>query len=94
MVWLGLRYLTCWHSPKAFLLSRASSCACGMHGYLTAAPADFDFTMTKFWVNGRRGDSCHAVIDQSGLLAESFHERTNELRHHYYPLEVRTTPKR
>ncbi len=51
--------------------------------------ADFDFTMTKFWVNGRRGDSCHAVIDQSGLLAESFHERTAELRNHYYPLEVR-----
>lgn len=47
--------------------------------------------MTKFWVNGRRGDSCHAVIDESGLLAESFHERTSELRNHYYPLEVRDT---
>jgi len=57
-----------------------------------AAPrnADFDFTMTKFWVKGRRGDSCHAVIDQSGLLAESFHERTTELRNHYYPLEVKS----
>lgn len=56
-----------------------------------AAPrnADFDFTMTKFWVNGRRGDSCHAVIDQSGLLGESFHDRTKELRNHYYPLEVK-----
>eukprot|EP00903_Cladosiphon_okamuranus_P010506 g9937.t1 len=50
--------------------------------------SDFDFTMTKFWVNGRRGDSCHAVIDNSGLLAESFHERTTQLRNHYYPLEV------
>eukprot|EP00752_Nemacystus_decipiens_P010952 g9733.t1 len=50
--------------------------------------SDFDFTMTKFWVNGRRGESCHAVIDESGLLAESFHERTTDLRNHYYPLEV------
>ncbi|CAM9331641.1 unnamed protein product [Hapterophycus canaliculatus] len=50
--------------------------------------SDFDFTMTKFWVGGKRGDSCHAVIDQSGLLADSFHERTSELRDHYYPLEV------
>lgn len=44
--------------------------------------------MTKFWVGGKRGDSCHAVIDQSGLLGDSFHERTAELRNHYYPLEV------
>ncbi|CAM9138826.1 unnamed protein product [Scytosiphon promiscuus] len=50
--------------------------------------SDFDFTMTKFWVGGKRGDSCHAVIDQSGLLSDSFHERTTELRNHYYPLEV------
>lgn len=60
-----------------------------MHCFLVARlRADFDFTMTKFWVNDRRGDSCHAVIDESGLLAEGFHERTTELRNHYYPLEV------
>lgn len=45
--------------------------------------------MTKFWVNGRRGESCHAVIDESGLLGEGFHQRTSELRNYYYPLEVR-----
>ncbi|CAB1098541.1 unnamed protein product [Ectocarpus sp. CCAP 1310/34] len=50
--------------------------------------SDFDFTLTKFWVNGKRGDSCHAVIDGSGLLGEGFHKRTWELRNHYYPLEV------
>ncbi|CAM9271226.1 unnamed protein product [Pylaiella littoralis] len=50
--------------------------------------SDFDFTLTKFWVNGRRGDSCHAVIDGSDLLAEDFHRKTSELRNHYYPLEV------
>ncbi|CAM9219930.1 unnamed protein product [Laminaria digitata] len=50
--------------------------------------ADFDFTMTKFWVNGRRGHSCHQVIGESGLLSEEFHERIAELRNHYYPLEV------
>ncbi|CAN0138593.1 unnamed protein product, partial [Ectocarpus sp. 12 AP-2014] len=49
---------------------------------------DFDFTLTKFWVNGKRGDSCHAVIDGSGLLGEGFHKTTSELRDHYYPLEV------
>lgn len=51
--------------------------------------ADFDYTMTKFWVNGRRGESCHAAIDESGLLGEGFQQRTSELRNYYYPLEVR-----
>lgn len=51
---------------------------------------DFDFTMTKFWVNGRRGASCHMVISESGLLSEEFHARTAKLRAHYYPIEVQT----
>lgn len=51
-------------------------------------PADFDFTMTKFWLNGRRGNSCHQVIGDCGLLSEEYHAKTSKLRSHYYPFEV------
>lgn len=54
----------------------------------TAFSADFDFTLTKFWVNGRRGSSCHMVVSDSGLFSEEYHETTAKLREHYYPMEV------
>ncbi|CAN0298319.1 unnamed protein product, partial [Phaeothamnion confervicola] len=50
--------------------------------------ADFDFTLTSFHVNGQPGSSCHGVIEYCGLLPGSYHEETQALKAHYYPLEV------
>lgn len=36
--------------------------------------ADFDFTLTKFWVNGERAASCHKTIEDCALLPDSYHE--------------------
>jgi HAD superfamily hydrolase (TIGR01544 family) len=53
--------------------------------------SDFDFTMSKFLVNGKRGASCHKVIEDCGLLPEEYHTLAQALQHKYYPLEVDPT---
>ena len=50
--------------------------------------ADFDFTLTKFSLNGKRGCSCHKIIEDCGLLDKSYHQKAQELQHIYYPLEI------
>lgn len=50
--------------------------------------ADFDRTLTKFWVNGRMGYSCHMVIAESDLFSQEYHRKTTELRNRYYPMEA------
>lgn len=49
---------------------------------------DFDLTMTKFWVNGKRGMSCHGVIEHSTVLGAEFSNRTHQLFEKYYPIEI------
>lgn len=53
--------------------------------------SDFDFTMSKFLVDGRRGASCHKVIEDCGLLPADYHTLAQGLQHKYYPLEVDPT---
>ena len=50
--------------------------------------ADFDFTLTKFFLNGKRGCSCHKIIEDCGLLDKTYHQKAQELQGIYYPLEV------
>ena len=49
---------------------------------------DFDFTLTKFHLNGQRGASCHKVIEDCGLLNEDYHHKAQAVQLKYYPLEV------
>lgn len=60
--------------------------ACGLR-----IVSDFDFTMTKFYLNGKRGASCHKVIEDCGLLSEDYHVQAQALQQKYYPLEVDPT---
>ncbi len=53
--------------------------------------SDFDFTMTQFWLNGKRGASCHKVIEDCGLLTEDYHRNAQAVQLKYYPLEVDPT---
>lgn len=51
--------------------------------------SDFDMTMTKFTVNGKRGCSSHGVIEmnESGLLGEDYLAKSKALCAKYRPLE-------
>ena len=49
---------------------------------------DFDFTLTKFWLNGKRGASTHKVLEDCGLLSPSYHSEAQSLQRVYYPLEI------
>jgi 5'-nucleotidase len=50
--------------------------------------SDFDFTMSKFLMNGKRGASCHRVIEDCGLLSPDYHVQAQGLQAKYYPMEV------
>eukprot|EP00128_Syssomonas_multiformis_P011680 Colp12_sorted_trinity150504_noHs@3692 len=52
--------------------------------------SDFDMTLTKFMVNGKRGLSSHGIVEHSRLLSEEYHNTVKELFEKYYPLEVST----
>eukprot|EP00953_Heterococcus_sp_UTEX-ZZ885_P018459 10310-Heterococcus_DN1.PRE.1 len=52
------------------------------------AIVDFDYTLTRFHLNGKQGCSCHAVIGQCGLLTDAYHHLSTSLHAKYYPLEV------
>jgi len=53
--------------------------------------SDFDFTITKFYMNGVRGASCHKIIEDCGLMAAEYHDEAQGLQAKYYPLEVDPT---
>jgi len=53
--------------------------------------SDFDFTISKFYMNGVRGASCHKVIEDCGLMAKQYHDEAQGLQAKYYPLEVDPT---
>lgn len=51
--------------------------------------SDFDYTMTQFFVApGKRGASCHCLIEDSGFLSSTYQTQAKALFHYYYPLEV------
>lgn len=54
--------------------------------------SDFDYTMTQFYVSpGKRGASCHCLIEDCGFLPSTYRTQAKALFHYYYPLEVSST---
>jgi cytosolic 5'-nucleotidase 3 len=50
--------------------------------------SDFDFTISKFNVNGSRGASCHRILEDCGLLSHDYHQQAQAIQRKYYPMEV------
>ncbi|RYQ92265.1 hypothetical protein Ahy_B09g098454 isoform C [Arachis hypogaea] len=50
--------------------------------------ADFDATLTKFWINGTRGQSSHGLLKQGN---PEYDEKRQRLYEHYHPLEFSPT---
>lgn len=51
--------------------------------------SDFDYTMTQFYASpGKRGASCHCLIENCGFLPTTYRTQAKALFHYYYPLEV------
>ncbi|KAK7255802.1 hypothetical protein RIF29_29223 [Crotalaria pallida] len=50
--------------------------------------ADFDATLTKFWVNGIRGQSSHGLLQQCN---PEYDAKRQQLYEYYYPLEFSPT---
>lgn len=50
--------------------------------------SDFDRTITRYILEGRKVPTCHAVLDDSPVLPESYREQAHKLRSTYYPLEM------
>ncbi|XP_042512586.1 cytosolic 5'-nucleotidase 3-like isoform X2 [Macadamia integrifolia] len=49
---------------------------------------DFDATLTKYWVNGRRGQSTHNLLQQSN---PEYDVKRQQLYEYYHPLEFSPT---
>eukprot|EP00249_Psilotum_nudum_P011524 c23223_g1_i2 orf=257-1192(-) len=47
--------------------------------------ADFDMTLTKSWINGRRGQSSHSLLSQGN---PEYDLKRKQLFEYYYPLEI------
>ncbi|CAH1788977.1 unnamed protein product [Owenia fusiformis] len=52
--------------------------------------ADFDMTLSRFSINGKRCPTCHSVLDDSSELPESYKTTAHGLRAKYYPIEIST----
>jgi len=52
---------------------------------------DFDRTLTKAVVNGKRGTSVYGVIEESGILSSEYHTTVRALFEKYHPIEVDPT---
>ncbi|TKY51769.1 Cytosolic 5'-nucleotidase 3A [Spatholobus suberectus] len=50
--------------------------------------ADFDATLTKFWVNGTRGQSSHGLLQQ---VNPEYDAKRQQLYEYYHPLEFSPT---
>lgn len=50
--------------------------------------ADFDMTLTKYWVDGKRNMSSHGVMEHSSMLPGDIKNKMNKLYAKYYPLEI------
>ncbi|XP_056457256.1 cytosolic 5'-nucleotidase 3 isoform X1 [Gadus chalcogrammus] len=49
---------------------------------------DFDMTLSKFAVNGKRCPTCHNIIDNCKLVTEDCREKLLQLKNKYYPIEI------
>ncbi|KAE9451268.1 hypothetical protein C3L33_16849, partial [Rhododendron williamsianum] len=50
--------------------------------------ADFDATLTKYWIDGRRGQSSHGLLQQGN---SKYDVKRRELAEYYHPLEFNPT---
>ncbi|KAJ3674552.1 hypothetical protein LUZ60_005168 [Juncus effusus] len=50
--------------------------------------ADFDGTLTKYWYNGKRGQTSHGLLQQGNM---EFDAKRQELYDYYHPLEISPT---
>ncbi|XP_034030290.1 cytosolic 5'-nucleotidase 3 isoform X1 [Thalassophryne amazonica] len=49
---------------------------------------DFDMTISKFSVNGKRCPTCHNVIDNCKLVTDECRQKLLQLKNKYYPIEI------
>lgn len=52
---------------------------------------DFDYTLSKFWIDDHRGSCCHKIMEDCGLLTDDIYAEAQFLQNKYYPLEVDPT---
>ncbi|ORZ37930.1 pyrimidine 5'-nucleotidase-domain-containing protein [Catenaria anguillulae PL171] len=50
--------------------------------------SDYDMTMTKYWINGVRGPSSHAVLERASVVSPAFKDKCKQLYTTYYPQEI------
>jgi 5'-nucleotidase len=50
--------------------------------------SDFDMTLTKYWVDGKRNLSTHGVIEHGTVLSQEAKEKLHGLYATYYPIEI------
>jgi HAD superfamily hydrolase (TIGR01544 family) len=50
--------------------------------------SDFDQTLTRYWVNGKRGFTSYKVVEISPLMSEDYREKARQLADKYHPIEV------
>jgi len=50
--------------------------------------SDFDFTLTRFQLNGKRCHSCHAAIETNNRLPASYRKKAKAFAEKYYPIEI------
>ncbi|XP_072298975.1 cytosolic 5'-nucleotidase 3-like [Eucyclogobius newberryi] len=53
--------------------------------------SDFDMTLTRFAVNGKRCPTCHNILDDSRLINEECRLKLKDLLNTYYPIEIDTS---
>eukprot|EP00053_Salpingoeca_punica_P019460 m.197033 g.197033 ORF g.197033 m.197033 type:complete len:301 (-) comp17657_c0_seq1:3252-4154(-) len=54
--------------------------------------ADFDMTITQYWVDGKRGTSCHGVLNYGPTMTKEYREESDRLTAKYYPMEISDLP--
>jgi HAD superfamily hydrolase (TIGR01544 family) len=50
--------------------------------------SDFDMTLTRYWLNGKRSVSSHGVLERSSFLSQESREALHQLYLKYYPIEI------
>ncbi|XP_065051866.1 7-methylguanosine phosphate-specific 5'-nucleotidase A-like [Rhopilema esculentum] len=49
--------------------------------------SDFDMTLTRYLVDGKRGDTSHGSIEKASCMSETFRVQASATKNKYYPLE-------
>ncbi|KAI5093088.1 cytosolic 5'-nucleotidase 3, partial [Silurus meridionalis] len=81
-----MRGRTCWIS-NAF---RGTTQTAYLGEEINRADAiyNFDMTLSKFSINGKRCPTCHNIIDNCKLVTEECRQKLYKLKDTYYPIEI------